>query len=53
MSSKLNLGIDYAYMHGGAACGMLTGKGRYVVLFAGNTVWTIYEHIRGVHEDAT
>ena len=32
MSSKLNSGVRYAYMHGGAAWGMLTGKGRYGVV---------------------
>jgi len=42
MSSKLNLGIRYyvymcgiryAYIHGGAAWGLLTDKGRYGVVF--------------------
>jgi len=37
MSSKLNSGVRYAYMHSGAAWGMLTGKAD-MVLFAGNTV---------------
>ena len=51
MSSKFNSGIRYAYMHGGAAWGMLTGKRRYGVICSCNTVWTISECIRGVHED--
>jgi len=32
MSSKLNSVVRYAYMRGGAAWGMLTGKGRYGVV---------------------
>jgi len=51
MSSKLNSCILYAYVHGGAAWGMLTVKADKV-LFAGNTVWSISEHVRGAHEHA-
>ena len=50
MSSKLNSGVRYAYMRGGAAWEMLTGEG--MVLFAGNTVLSISERVRGVREDA-
>jgi len=32
MSSKLNPGVRYAYIRGGAAWGFLTGKGGYGVV---------------------
>ena len=46
MSSKLNSGIRYAYMRGGAAWERLRVKAD-MVLLAGNTVWSISEYIRG------
>jgi len=49
MSSKLNSGVCYVYTCGGAAWGMLTGKGRYGV--AGNTERTISERVSSVRED--
>jgi len=51
MSSKLNLGVHYAYMCGGAAWKRLQVKAD-MVLFAGNTVWSISERIWGIREDA-
>ena len=41
---ELNLGVRcYAYMRGGATWGMLTELKADMVLFAGNTVWSISE----------
>jgi len=51
MSSKLNLSIPYAYMHGDAAWESLRVKAN-MVLFAGNNVWSISGQVRGVREDA-
>jgi len=51
MSSKLNSGVRYVYMRGGAACERLRIKAD-TVLFAGNTVWSISERVKGVREDA-
>jgi len=51
MSSKLNSGVRYAYMRGGAAWESLRVKAD-MMLFAGNTVWSISEPVRGVREDA-
>jgi len=50
MSSKLNSGVHYAYMHGGAAWERLQVKAD-MELFAGKTVWSIPERVRGVRED--
>jgi len=44
MSSKLNSGICYAYMRGGAAWEMLASKAD-MVLFTSNTVWSISERV--------
>jgi len=55
MSSKSNLGVRYAYVRGGAACGIILECLRVkadMVLFAGNTVWSISERVIGVCEDA-
>jgi len=38
MSSKLNVGVRYGYMRGGAAWGMLSEQKADMVLFADNTV---------------
>jgi len=51
MSSKLNSGVRYAYMRGGAACERLRVK-TDMVIFAGDTVWSISERVRGVRENA-
>jgi len=51
MSSKLNSGVRYAYMRSGAAWERLWVKAD-TVLFAGNTVWSISQRVRGVREDA-
>jgi len=45
MSSKLNSGICYAYTRGGAAWGILTELKADMVLFAGSTVWSIFERV--------
>ena len=46
MGSNMNLGIRcYAYMCGGAAWGMLMELKADMVLFAGNTVWSISERL--------
>jgi len=47
MSSKLNSDVHYAYMSSGAAWECLSVKAD-IMLFAGNTVWSISEHFRGV-----
>ena len=44
MSSKLNSGVRYVYMRGGAAWELLRVKAD-MVLFAGNTVWSISERV--------
>jgi len=49
MSTKLNSGVRYAYMRGGGACLRVKAD---MVLFAGNTVWSISERVRGIREDA-
>jgi len=49
--SELNSGICYAYMRGGAAWEYLWVKAD-MALFAGDTVWSISEHVWGVCVDA-
>jgi len=51
MSSKLKSGVRYAYMRGGDAWERLRVKAD-MVLFAGNTVWSISERVRYVREYA-
>ena len=51
MSSKLNSGVCYAYTRGGAVWERLRVKAN-MVLFAGNTVFSISERVKGVRKDA-
>jgi len=51
MSSKLNSGVRYAYMRGGAAWQRLRVKAD-MFLFARNKIVIKFERVGGVREDA-